>query len=388
MAQFQTQVNVQPAPAVAGDFASANPRATVLAGPSALVAGSAGVTVGYFAWAVSTNAANVNTGVTDAFDIANNFGPGVPTGFVHREQQALITAFLASNTQVIPPGLPVVLHSAGDFWVRNSGTAAVTAGMKAYANNANGSISFAATGNPTASGSGTASTIAVNAGSTSTIAVNSVTGSIAGTTLTVTAVGTGALAPGEIIAGTNVAVGTTIVQQLTGTAGSTGTYQVSISQTVASTTITTPNFATLTVGGSVTGTFWVGGTLTGSGVTAGTTVIAMISGTGGAGTYAVTNSQTVGSTAITESGGTLTVGGTVTGTFAVGDLLTGAGVNAGTYITALLTGTGGAGTYLLNQGQTVTSQTIGVNANTETKWYAMSNAGVGELVKMSSWPLG
>lgn len=66
----------------------------------------------------------------------------------------------------------------------------------------------------------------------------SVTGSIAGTTMTVTAVGSGALSAGQTISGSGVTSGTKIVKQLTGTAGSTGTYQVDTTQTVSSTTIT------------------------------------------------------------------------------------------------------------------------------------------------------
>ena len=65
-----------------------------------------------------------------------------------------------------------------------------------------------------------------------------VTGSIATTTLTVSAVTSGALLPGMTITGTGVTAGTYIVVQLTGTLGGTGTYTVSASQTVASTTIT------------------------------------------------------------------------------------------------------------------------------------------------------
>jgi len=64
------------------------------------------------------------------------------------------------------------------------------------------------------------------------------TASIATTTMTVTAITSGPIYPGMTITGTGVTVGTRIVSQLTGTDGSTGTYQVSISQTVASTTIT------------------------------------------------------------------------------------------------------------------------------------------------------
>ena len=48
------------------------------------------------------------------------------------------------------------------------------------------------------------------------------------------------------------------------------------------------------------------------------------------------------------SGSTLTVGGVVTGSFAVGQVISGVGVTAGTYITSLGTGSGGAGTYNLS----------------------------------------
>lgn len=64
------------------------------------------------------------------------------------------------------------------------------------------------------------------------------TASIATTTMTVTAITSGPIYPGMTITGTGVTAGTRIVSQLTGTDGSTGTYQVSVSQTVASTTIT------------------------------------------------------------------------------------------------------------------------------------------------------
>jgi hypothetical protein len=63
-----------------------------------------------------------------------------------------------------------------------------------------------------------------------------VTASISGTTMTVTAVALGALAVGQGISGTGVTPGTTITALGTGTGG-TGTYTVSASQTVGSTTI-------------------------------------------------------------------------------------------------------------------------------------------------------
>lgn len=65
------------------------------------------------------------------------------------------------------------------------------------------------------------------------------TGSIGGTTLNVTSILTGGpLAAGQVLSGTGVTAGTYIVAQLTGTAGNVGTYQVSPSQTAGLETIT------------------------------------------------------------------------------------------------------------------------------------------------------
>lgn len=67
-----------------------------------------------------------------------------------------------------------------------------------------------------------------------------ITGSISGTTLTVTAISQGAVSMGQTLFGTGITAGTTIVGFLTGAGGNvneTGTYTVNISQTVASTTI-------------------------------------------------------------------------------------------------------------------------------------------------------
>lgn len=66
----------------------------------------------------------------------------------------------------------------------------------------------------------------------------SVTASIAGTVMTVTAVGSGSITLGCVISGSGVTAGTTVTGQLTGDAGGAGTYTVSASQTVSSTTIT------------------------------------------------------------------------------------------------------------------------------------------------------
>lgn len=134
MAGFPNQVNLTQAPAMEGDFASSNPRFSVDAGPGAFVAASGGVTVGRFAWMDGSQLTVAST------------GSGVPTGFVHREQQGLQTTYLAETSYVIPQGFMVTLMKSGDFWVKHTGGSAVTVGMKAYAVLASGAITFAAAG--------------------------------------------------------------------------------------------------------------------------------------------------------------------------------------------------------------------------------------------------
>lgn len=373
---FPRQVNQYPAPAVAGDFASANPRASVLAGEGALICGLNGVTVGRFAWVGAD-------GIT-----TSNAGVGKPAGFVHREQQGLITVFLAEVTNLVPRGLPITLHWSGDFWAKNDGAAAATTGQKVYANSATGQATTAATGTPPTGASVTAQQFA-NVAATSTIAVNSFTGSIAGTTLTVSVVGTGKVSPGVVIAGTGIDPGTTILQQLSGSAGVAGTYQVSVSQTVLSTTITTPNNGTLNVVSVTSGAFAPGQTITGGTTAANTVIVNQISGTTyGVGFYNVTGSQTVTSATLTASGGYLDVTAVASGALAVNDVISGGTIVAGTYITAQLSGaTGGVGHYLTSDGTASASGAVTVASGVETDWYVASSCAAGELFKMTTTPV-
>jgi microcystin-dependent protein len=142
---------------------------------------------------------------------------------------------------------------------------------------------------------------------------------------------------------------------LTTTASFTGTING------ATSTASSISATTLTVGGTITGTFAVGQTISGTNVTSGTTITALGTGTGGAGTYTVSASQTVSSTAITGSGTTLTVSAVSSGTLVVGQVITGTAVSSDTRITALGTGTGGAGTYTVNISQIAASGTINAN---------------------------
>lgn len=129
---FQSVINQQPAPAVEGDFASANPYASVVAGEGALIAGAAGVTVGRFAWA------------TAAGVVSNVQTSGAPTGFVHRHQTAVITTWLGASSMLIPPGVNMALMAAGDFWGRS--TTVATIGQKVFASITDGTIATGAAG--------------------------------------------------------------------------------------------------------------------------------------------------------------------------------------------------------------------------------------------------
>lgn len=130
----------------------------------------------------------------------------------------------------------------------------------------------------------------------------SFTGSIAGDVLTITAVGSGVARPGGTLSGSGVVSGTTITAQLSGTAGGIGTYRVSVPQTVASTTIS-ETYGTMTVSAVTSGTIGLGTVLSGTGVDAGTSVTQFITGAGGTGTYAVSSNTVVGSTTVTAAGG-------------------------------------------------------------------------------------
>lgn len=84
-----------------------------------------------------------------------------------------------------------------------------------------------------------------------TLPTATVTGSISTTTLTVSAVSAGTLAVGQTISGSGVTNGTTITALGTGTGG-VGTYTVSASQTVSSTTITATGAGKILYNGSIT----------------------------------------------------------------------------------------------------------------------------------------
>jgi hypothetical protein len=124
------------------------------------------------------------------------------------------------------------------------------------------------------------------------------------------------------------------------------------------------------------GTLRVGMTVIGTGVTAGTRITALGTGTGGVGTYTVNNTHLItsqtfsvyvtvsgftsktGPAAFTGSISATTLSATWTsGTIVIGQKITGTGVASGTYITANISGVGttGSSTWTVSQSQTVSS---------------------------------
>jgi hypothetical protein len=177
------------------------------------------------------------------------------------------------------------------------------------------------------------------------------TGSIYGTVLTITAVTSGALSNGSVLSGAGLSNNTTIVTQLTGTPGGVGTYTVSISQTVASTTINANNGTIYLTFGSTYSGMWIVANFT-SGPAA---IYAYTSASGSAGVY-----LPQGVTSIIYSDGT--------------------NVNFadGRYNTSAIGATGGGSDQIFFQnGQAVTtSYTIPSNVNAMTAGPVTINSGV------------
>lgn len=129
------------------------------------------------------------------------------------------------------------------------------------------------------------------------------TGTFSGNILTVTGITEGAVAQGQYLSGPGITPGTKIVQSITGAGGNVnevGTYQLNLYQASQNPVFTgSISGTTLTVTAVTSGNIGIGSTISGTGVTVGTTITGLISGTGSTGTYTVSVSQTVASTTIT-----------------------------------------------------------------------------------------
>lgn len=315
---FQRTVSLYQAPGVPGTRASMNPVATIDAGPGELTAGNAAI-VALFHWRKSDGTIE---------SVCPTTLLTVPTGFLSNEHQGLTTVWLAETSTQVPKGLSVTLYDRGDFWAQNLyDNAAID--QKVFVN-ANGQILGAAAGAfPTVDVSSTGAI-------TSAKIDNGATPALSGNILNVTT-------------GSGLEVGQAIVDPVTG----------------------------LTIG----------------------YIAALGTGTGGAGTYflnqnalypaastfTVVSKPATGAVAssVDLSGTTMTVNTVTSGTFAVGQFLQGTGITAGTYISALGTGTGGTGTYTLSQAATTeTGVAMDASGWIETPWSIKSNGNVGDVVKI------
>ncbi len=318
---FQKVINNTQAPGQAGDFASTNPFASVLAGPGQLVAPAGGLTVGNFFW------------VGPAGQVSQSFVAGYQIAFLGRNEQALITLFLGEATYVVPQGFMITGFNEGDFWAKFA--AGATPGQAVWAD-PNDGAPISSVSAP-ALASGTASAGFTGTGSASVAAT---------TTLTIGVATSGIISVGDVISAANIPSGTTIVAQLTVTAGSgaglLGTYQMSAAATGTLTAgAVTTTSTLLDVTAVAAGAFNFGDVFSGSGVTAGTSIGLQNQSFSGVATITGTTTLTV--TAVTPGSGLLYKGDTVLGL----------GIPASTTISSQTSGTpGGAGVYVLSAAST------------------------------------
>jgi len=126
---------------------------------------------------------------------------------------------------------------------------------------------------------------------------------------------------------------------------------------------------TLTVTNVSSGTIGINQSLNGLAVLANTVITALGTGTGGVGTYTINQTQTVPSSKLGSStvgavvtgsitSNTLTVSAVTNGTLHLGQTIIGAGITSNVVITALGTGSGGTGTYTVSGTSTVGSETL------------------------------
>ena len=95
------------------------------------------------------------------------------------------------------------------------------------------------------------------------------TATITGGTMTITGISAATVAIGQTVIGTGVAASTVVLSQISGAAGGTGTYAVSVNQTMSSSPITLEPTPVVVAYDSVSGAFVVNSGITGSPSTAG-----------------------------------------------------------------------------------------------------------------------
>lgn len=121
-------------------------------------------------------------------------------------------------------------------------------------------------------------------------------------TMTVTAVSSGVIRAGQLVAGVGVLAATYVVAQLSGTAGGAGTYLVTKAQEIVPGSPLTSSCGIMTVTAVDWGTILLGALVFGTGAAVGTKIRAFGTGAGGVGTYVVSPGQTLSSRLLAASG--------------------------------------------------------------------------------------
>ena len=193
-------------------------------------------------------------------------------------------------------------------------------------------------------------------------------GSIAGNVLTVSSLVAGQIAVGQTLSDNTGALspGTQITALGSGTGG-TGTYTVSVAQTVAAETMNSAASASPVVPGlraRIGQTVYANAFIQAINALGQWAQVAAIL----VGSANTPGAVVTGSIAIVGGIGVLTVTGVTSGTVAVGQTLSDAGnvVAPGTTITSFGTGSGGTGTYNLSNPQTVASEAITLSSPNQT----------------------
>lgn len=298
---FITRVNHQPSPAVQGDWASLNPRASALAGAGAF---RSGLGLNYLA---AQNLAVIAAFAWGQGQFAGSQKPAGASilGFVANEMQTVIPFPSGSDPTypnvvrfAVENGFVVTLQTHGDFWALPVGAVngIVSQGDSVYARSYDGaptndSNQFSATAVQTA----------------------------AAANVTISAVTKGFLAVGDALLGTGLGTAPIVVSQTSGVPGGAGVYVLN----------ETTGFASATVTVSATDTLykWQSNTVADASFTG-----VLAAGTG----------------VLTVSGITGTIDVPTLGTD--GPNLNGVGVPANLFIVAQLSGStpGGNGTYQVN----------------------------------------
>lgn len=212
---FQSFVNTYPPLGQKGARASMNPRAFVLGGEGDYRADATNPPiVGNFAWCVPGGVAyKVKT-------------TGGIIGFVANELESAITTWLNQDVLALNSGQRVPAYTHGDFWAEITGAVAVGDTIYADATDGSPTTSAGASAVNPDTGFKAASAVAVDASSSGNVSIDGSTG-----IMTIAATVTGVIQSevngqyGDVVNGTGVPANVFVMNQLSGTPGSNGTYQ-------------------------------------------------------------------------------------------------------------------------------------------------------------------